>query len=511
MRMYTHIRFIIKCSLLTANWKWGWLMDIYKDFKFRDDETPKYVQVANFIKNLIDKREIRDGDKLPTIRELSKKLFVNNVTIVSAYNKLKAEGYAYQKVGSGSYAKRKEVASSFRREYSNTLKKLSMEDLTDVVDFTGETSKEVLFPINDLKHIINEVLERDGANALFSDNRNGYTNLIDRINKSFWDYKLNNEDLLIVSGAQQGIDIVSKGILNINDNIIVEKPTYVGALSVFKWRKVNLFEVPIEDDGINLDKFEKILQKNEIRCFYTMSYFQNPTGISYSLEKKKRILDLAEIYDFYIIEDDYLSELIYESSLEYIPFKWLDKNDRVIYIKSFSKIFLPGIRLGYLIAPTIFRETLQNSKHNTDITTSSLMQRALELYISDNKWKVNIKNLNDEYIKRYTHMKYLLDKEFENILTYKDPKGGLNFYLTLKQDFIINTKELFMRLRKKNVYITPGTMFFTSQNDGQDSFRVSFYQTDKQKIEKGMKILKDELISARVNNQHQVKIDSGGV
>lgn len=511
MRMYTHIRFIIKCSLLTANWKWGWLMDIYKDFKFRDDETPKYVQVANFIKNLIDKREIKEGDKLPTIRELSKKLFVNNVTIVSAYNKLKAEGYAYQKVGSGSYAKRKEVVSSFRREYSNTLKKLSMEDLTDVVDFTGETSKEVLFPINDLKHIINEVLERDGANALFSDNRNGYTNLIDRINKSFWDYKLNNEDLLIVSGAQQGIDIVSKGILNINDNIIVEKPTYVGALSVFKWRKVNLFEVPIEDDGINLDKFEKILQKNEIRCFYTMSYFQNPTGISYSLEKKKRILDLAEIYDFYIIEDDYLSELIYESSLEYIPFKWLDKNDRVIYIKSFSKIFLPGIRLGYLIAPTIFRETLQNSKHNTDITTSSLMQRALELYISDNKWKVNIKNLNDEYIKRYTHMKYLLDKEFENILTYKDPKGGLNFYLTLKQDFIINTKELFMRLRKKNVYITPGTMFFTSQNDGQDSFRVSFYQTDKQKIEKGMKILKDELISARVNNQHQVKIDSGGV
>ena len=479
-------------------------MDIYKDFKFKDDETPKYVQIANFIKDLIDKRKIKEGNKLETIRELSKKLGVNNVTIVSAYNKLKAEGYAYQKVGSGSYAKRKEVASNFRREYSNTLKKLSMEDLTDVVDFTGETSKEVLFPINDLKHIINEVLERDGANALLSDNRNGYTNLIDTINKAFWNYKLNNEDILIVSGAQQGIDIASKGILNINDNIIVEKPTYVGALSVFKWRKVNLFEVPIEDDGINLDKFEKILQKNEIRCFYTMSYFQNPTGISYSLEKKKRILDLAEIYDFYIIEDDYLSELIYENSLEYISFKSLDKNDRVIYIKSFSKIFLPGIRLGYLVAPTIFRETLQNSKHNTDITTSSLMQRALELYISDNKWKKNIKNLNDEYIKRYTHMKRLLDKEFKDILTYKDPKGGLNFYLTLKEEFMINTKELFVRLRQKNVYITPGTMFFTSQNDGQDSFRLAFYQTGKEKIEKGMKILKEELISAKVHNKHKL-------
>ena len=472
-------------------------MDIYKDFAFKDNDIPKYIQVANYIKSLIDKRKIKEGDKLPTIRELSKKLGVNNVTIVSAYNKLKSEGYAYQKVGSGSYAKRKEVASNFRKEYSNALKKISMGDLTDVIDFTGETTGEVLFPIDDLKGIINEVLERDGANALLSDNRNGYTNLIYTINKVFWNNKLNNEDIIIISGAQQGIDIASKGILNINDNIIVEKPTYVGALSVFKWRKVNLFEVPIDEDGINLNKFEKILQKNEIKCFYTMSYFQNPTGVSYSIEKKKRILDLAEIYDFYIIEDDYLSELIYENSLEYVPFKWLDKNDRVIYIKSFSKIFLPGIRLGYLVAPEVFSETLQNSKHNTDITTSSLMQRALELYISSNKWKENIKNLNDEYIKRYTHLKTILDSEFKDMLTYNDPKGGLNFYITLKDEFKINTKELFIKLKKRNVYITPGAMFFTSQNDGQDSFRIAFYQTDKEKIEKGMKILKEELILAK--------------
>ncbi|WP_017211368.1 PLP-dependent aminotransferase family protein [Clostridium beijerinckii] len=472
-------------------------MDIYKDFAFKDNDIPKYIQVANYIKSLIDKRKIKEGDKLPTIRELSKKLGVNNVTIVSAYNKLKSEGYAYQKVGSGSYAKRKEVASNFRKEYSNTLKKISMGDLTDVIDFTGETTGEVLFPIDDLKGIINEVLERDGANALLSDNRNGYSDLIYTINKVFWNNKLNNEDIIIISGAQQGIDIASKGILNINDNIIVEKPTYVGALSVFKWRKVNLFEVPIDEDGINLNKFEKILQKNEIKCFYTMSYFQNPTGVSYSIEKKKRILDLAEIYDFYIIEDDYLSELIYENSLEYVPFKWLDKNDRVIYIKSFSKIFLPGIRLGYLVAPEVFSETLQNSKHNTDITTSSLMQRALELYISSNKWKKNIKNLNDEYIKRYTHLKTILDSEFKDMLTYNDPKGGLNFYITLKDEFKINTKELFIKLKKKNIYITPGTMFFTSQNGGQDSFRIAFYQTDKGKIEKGMKILKEELILAK--------------
>ncbi|MBY7023739.1 MULTISPECIES: PLP-dependent aminotransferase family protein [Clostridium] len=474
----------------------GEYIKLYKDIEF-EEEIPKYLQISNFTKNLIEKKVIRDKEKLPTIRELAKVLEVNSVTIVNAYNKLKAEGYAYQKVGSGTYAKVKEYPNIFRREYSNTLKKLRIDELPNIVDFTGETNTEVLFPIKDLKGIIDKVLDRDGANALVSDNSYGYKNLISTINNVFWDNQLNEEDILIVSGAQQGIDIVSKGILNINDNVVVEKPTYGGALSVFKWKKANIFEVPIKEDGIDLDKFEKILQKNNIRCFYTMSYFQNPTGVSYSLEKKKRILELAEIYDFYIMEDDYLSELIYEKSIEYIPFKWLDRNERVIYIKSFSKIFLPGIRLGYLVAPEIFRESLQNSKFNTDITTSSLMQRALDLYIYESKWKENIKALNIEYSKRYNIMQKILDNDFGNLVSYIDPRGGLNFYLTLK-DSKINSKELFLRLRKKGVYITPGIMFFTSHNDGKNTFRIGFYQTDEDKIIKGLNILREELIKCHI-------------
>ena len=468
-------------------------MNLYNDFKF-NKEVPKYIQLAEYIKDLIDKRKIKDGDKLPTIRALAQKLNVNNVTIVSAYNKLKNEGYAYQKMGSGSYAKRKEVFSTFRKEYSNSLKKITSIDMQNIIDFTGETTTEVMFPIDELKEIINEVLERDGANALLSQNRSGYSELIYTINKVFWEGRLNNDDIIIISGAQQGIDIASKSILNINDNVIVEKPTYVGALSVFKWRKVNLFEVPIKEDGVDLKIFEKILQKNEIRCFYTMSYFQNPTGVSYSVEKKKRILELAEIYDFYIIEDDYLSELIYENSLEYIPFKWLDKNDRVIYIKSFSKIFFPGIRLGYLVAPEIFSEVLQNSKHNTDITTSSLMQRALDMYIANGNWRNNIIELNKEYSKRYGLVKRILDSDFNEIATYVDPKGGLNFYLILNNKKV-DTKILFRKLKQRGVYITPGNVFYMYPNEGQDSLRISFYQVNEEKIKKGMTMLREEILN----------------
>lgn len=470
-----------------------------KDFynvNFMDD-IPKYISIAEHIKKLIEAKDISDGEKLPTIREYSKFLGVNNVTIVSAYKKLVSDGFARQKVGSGTYAKRKEVYSTFNKYYSNTFKRLTAEEIKNSIDFAGETTKETIFPIEDFKTIINKILDRDGAEALISQSPLGYEKLRSSINKVFWDNKLDDDSILIISGAQQGIDIASKAILNINDNVIVERPTYGGALSVFKWRRANIFEVDMDDDGINIEAFEKILKKNKISCFYTMSYFQNPTGVSYNIEKKKRILELAEKYDFYIIEDDYLSELIYDETVEYMPFKWLDTNDRVIYIKSFSKIFLPGIRIGYIVAPYIFNESIRNSKFNTDIATSSLMQRALEMYISNGYWKKNIELLNKEYKKRYKLMADLIEKELGNEIVYNLPGGGLTFYLKIKSDNITSRK-LFIDLCKKGVYITPGVLFFRNIKDGEKTFRIGFSQTDEVKIAKGLKIIREELESCRM-------------
>lgn len=456
------------------------------------EEVPKYIQIASHLKKLIDNKLIKDGEKLPTIRELSNILNVNKVTIVNAYKKLKADGYAYQKVGSGTYAKRREVTSAFNREYSKIFKNLSSDDLDSIIDFTGETNSEIYFPIEDFKKVINKVLDRDGSNALIIKEPLGYENLRKTINKSFWSENIDLNNILIVSGAQQGIDIASKAIVNINDNVVVEKPTYGGAISVFKWRRANIFEVNLEDDGIDLNAFEEILKKNNISCFYTMSYFHNPTGISYSLEKKVKLLELANKYDFYIIEDDYLSELIYDENIKHEPLKSLDKYERVIYIKSFSKVFLPGIRLGYMITPSSFNETIQSSKINTDIATSSLMQRALELYISDGFWKKHIYFQRKLYKEKYLLMKELIDKELSNKVTYIEPKGGLYFYLEIK-DKNINSKELFYKLKKKNLFITPGKVLFKDPSNGDYFFRISFSQASKEKIEKGIALIKEEL------------------
>lgn len=468
-------------------------------FELIDEDVPKYIQIARNIKKLIDNNLVEDGEKLPTIRSLADFLKVNNVTIVNAYKRLQSEGYAIQKMGSGTYAKRKEVNKSFHREFSEVLKRLSQKEIKNYVDFAGETSSSKFFPVAVFKELLNKVLDRDGSDAFIYQEALGYEGLRKTISTSFWNSEIRNEAVLIVSGAQQGIDIISKSLLNVNDNIIIEKPTYSGAISVFKWRRVNIFDVTMEEDGVNIEEFENILKKNKIKFFYTMSYFQNPTSVTYSLSKKLKILQLAEKYDFYIVEDDYLSELIYSSNIEYVSFKGLDNTDRVIYIKSFSKIFLPGIRIGYVISPLKFEESLQNSKINTDISTSSLMQRALALYIQEGFWKDHINYLNSLYLKRYNFMVDSM-KQLNGMVTYYLPGGGLNFYLKIQKNYNISSVNLFYECLKNKVIIAPGVLFYKNPAEGNYFFRLSFAQTSEENIDLGLKIIKKIISSHRVVN-----------
>ncbi len=457
--------------------------------RFKDEEEAKYITIANHIRKLIDENKVMDGEKLPSIRALSAFLNVNSVTVVSAYKKLESEGYAMQRLGSGTYAKMKDSTRSIKKEYSSSFKRMPKELMERCIDFTGEALSTEFFPIANFKSVLNEVLDRDGAEALVIQEALGYEGLRETISSIFWNGKIESDDVLIVSGAQQGIDIISKALINSNDYVLVEKPTYSGALSVFKSRRANILDIPISKGGVDVEKLEKLLMKNNIRCFYVMSYFQNPSGMSYSLEAKKKILRLAEIYDFFIIEDDYLSELIFDSKIEYHTFKSLDKNDRVIYIKSFSKIFLPGIRLGYLVAPSKYKEPVENSKYNTDISTSSIMQRALELYINKGLWKDYINNLILAYKKRYISMENCINDKLKGKIEFIPPGGGLNFYLKISDSIKLDSAQLYRKAKSKGVLIAPGVLFYKNPEDGKKYFRISFSNTDEDQIKKGINIL----------------------
>ena len=467
-------------------------MDKYY-LQLKNKSISKYIQIALHIKELIEKGILNDGEKLPSIRELAALLTVNNITVINAYKKLENEGYTVMKIGSGSYVRKKDVIKSFKREYIDSFKKIKGSLIKDYIDFTGETTSSDFFPVISFKNILNEVLDRDGKDALIYQETLGFEGLRESIDTFFWKQSIGSDNILIVSGAQQGIDVVSKALINTNDGVIVEKPTYSGALNVFNLRRANIYEVPLEEDGIDTKELAKIVKKHKIKCFYTMSYFQNPTGITCSLEKKKEILNLAQIYDFYIIEDDYLSELIYDPSIKYNSYKSLDINDRVIYIKSFSKIFLPGIRIGYLISPIKFKENIQNSKFNSDISTSSLMQRALDLYINKGFWKEYIIRINNIYEKRYIYLLKQLKLILKDKVEYFKPGGGLHIYLKLSGEVNMDSIELFYRCLEEKILITPGVLFHKNQKDGNNFFRVGFSKTDENEILKGLNAINNIL------------------
>ena len=150
-----------------------------------------------------------------------------------------------------------------------------------------------------------------------------------------------------------------------------------------------------------------------------------------------------------------------------------------------------------MVSPKVLNESMRNSKFNTDIATSSLMQRALEMYIADGKWKDNISVLNREYKKRYKLMSKLIDSELKDMVTYNKPGGGLTFYLTLNKG-LCTSRQLFIRLRNRSVYITPGVLFFRNMKDGDRTFRISFSQTDEEKIIEGIRIIREELGLCRI-------------
>lgn len=453
----------------------------------KESEDPMYIQLYEEIKNLIENDSLKADEKLPPIRSLAKKLEVNNVTIVSAYRMLEQKNYVYSKVGSGTYVKGKK-ANKYNNEYISAVTMMEQGYVKidqKEINFSTSTPNPQLFPVKEFKEVLNEVLERDGGFAFGYQELQGYYPLRESYKQYLSERGIDvlTEEVNVISGAQQGIDIISKALINFNDTIVVESPTYSGALAAFKSRGANIIEIPILEDGIDTKELETILKTTDVKLVYVMTSFQNPTGISYSQDKKLQLLYLAQRYNCYILEDEYLSELRYYGESD-LPIKALDGSNRVIYLKSFSKIFMPGIRLGFLITPGKISNMVLSAKHNTDISTSSLMQRAFDLYLRKKKWVKHIEMMKNIYHDRYDITVGILKKNLD-FIQFKEPDGGIHIWG--KTD--IDSSILYAAAREKGVLITPGRIFYLDDRS-TNYFRISYAGVESEEIYKGLEILK---------------------
>jgi 2-aminoadipate transaminase len=455
----------------------------------KSSSKPMYLQVFEEIKKLIENGELKPGQKLPPIRKLAQHLEVNTVTVVSAYRQLENNGNAYSKGGSGTYVSVKE--EGFSKEELNAEK--------FKLDFATAWISPENFPVADFKIAIDKVLDKEKGKAFLYDDSEGFIPLRIEINKYLLEngIKSDYKNIQIVSGAQQGIDIIAKSLIDYEDCVVVENPTYMGAVSSFNSRGAKLLPVEINKDGIDLDKLQKVIKVNPVKLIYVMPSFHNPTGICYDEKVKQKLLDIAYQAGCYVVEDDYLSDIDFGNG-RVKTLKELDKNDIVIYIKSFSKIFMPGLRLGFMIIPKTLQDNISKAKYITDISTSGFIQRSFYEYFNMGAWKKQLIEIQKIYLAKYNLMIKLIDKYMSKELEFLVPNGGLNLWCRLPKK--LTSDLLYSEAKKVGINFVPGNLFFMDHKPSE-YFRLSFAAIEIGEMEEKFKEL-CEFFDTFINANH---------
>lgn len=454
-------------------------MDNFSDIILNHDSYEHlYDQLFKQLEEKIVKGQLTGHSKLPPIRKFAKLLNVNKSIIIKAYGLLEKKGLIYKKPGSGTF-----VSQIDTKTNRKTDKYIQFSD--KMINLASGTPSEELFPVSDFKESINYVLDRYKGHAFgYGDSKGNLSlrkTIIERLIPS--DINITEDQLQIVSGAQQGIDIVSKALLKPNDFIMIEMPTYTGALAIFESRGCQFIGVEI-NESIDLNDFEAKVKKHRPKLFFTMPNLHNPTGYTYTLNEKKKILSLAEKYNFFIVEDDYSSELIFSEN-DRKTLMSLDENDRVIYIKSLSKIFLPGLRLGYLIAPQSIEKLITNAKHTTDISTSGLMQKTFEYFVEQGMWIKQYNCIKEIVLEKFKITTEILDNYLPKGVIYHKPLGGVNFWLKFNKE--TNIELLIKHLETKNIIVAPGKLFYLNKSQS-NHIRISIASIEVDSLEENLKL-----------------------
>lgn len=463
---------------------------------------PLYVQLYEKIKLLIEDSKLKD-DKLPSIRKLSSDLGVNNVTIINAYKLLEQEGFVYSIKGSGTYIKKLPYSDEMLYVEDGDMD-LMLSGILPIskksINFASVSPTPDLFPIKEFKQALVEVLDRDGGLAFLYPEITGFGPLRQSISKFImenYNTKVNMDQILITSGGQQGLDIISKTMINQGDIIFVENPTYSGAFAAFKYRGAKIIGIPMLEDGIDMDMLKVYIKKYTPKFIYIMTNYQSPTTYSYSEEKKKEILNLAVEHNFYIIEDDFLTDLYFDNDIK-SPLISLDKMDMVIYIKSFSKIFMPGVRIGFVTLPNKLLKGIIKAKHSTDISSSGYLQRAFDLYLRKGYWRKHIDNIRNVYSEKYNIMIQELSILKKYGIDYTTPNGGLSLWLKIPPN--INALEFYNDCIENGLSLVPGKVFFIDEALNTNYIRLSFGAVNNDEIIQGIRIM-DNILSKPFKNK----------
>ena len=382
-----------------------------------------------------------------------------------------------------------------RMKFANRIDSLRASDIreilkitqrAEVISFAGGLPAPELFPVEEMKQISRLLMEESGRVALQYSTTEGYEPLRQkiaaRIGRKF-QTQASAEEVMITSGSQQALDFTGKLFLDAGDVVLCESPTYLAAISAFRAYQPEFIAVPTDDDGMIIEELERILATTDnVKLVYVIPDFQNPTGRTWSRERRRRFIETVSRYGVAVLEDNPYGELRFEG--EILPsIKSMDREGLVIGTGTFSKTFCPGMRIGWLVAAPPVIEKYVLIRQGADLCTSLRNQMEIDLFMERFDFEGNLVRLTELYRQRRNAMVAALEAMMPEGVSFTRPQGGLFLWVTLPER--IKAIELLKRCLEQNVAFVPGDSFFP--NGGvENTLRLNYSNMPEDRIREGV-------------------------
>ena len=505
----------------------------------RGSRVPVYRQIAGRLRQDIESGALPARARLPATRALAEELGVSRITVVTAYAELEDRGLVAAREGSGTYvaagaAEPGRAGPAAEPSWPRWQRELGpnppptpapVGPRTEppggpgsglplggpgpglppggpgsmlppggpgpgppgTLAFTGAGDPR-LYPVAALARTIREVLHSDGPAALeYGGDPAGHRPLRETIVEVLASQGLRTSaaQVLVTTGSQQGLALAAQVLLRPGDAVVVEEPTYNLALDLFRAGGQRIVPVPVDRAGMQVDRLEPLLRTHHPRLLYTVPHFQNPSGATLSGPRRTQLLALADRYDVPVVEDDYVGDLRYEGRSP-PALKALDTSGQVIYLGTFSKLLMPGVRVGYLVADGPVLDRLAEHKRVQDVMTAPLMQRVLHRYVTVGRYQAHLRRTTRHYRRRRDALMAALRDQLPQV-SAPTPAGGLFAWLTLPDG--VSARVLHEHARAAGVEVAPGGWFFADPAAGDRHLRLNFVVLTPDEIVEGVRRL----------------------
>ncbi|MCI5864284.1 MAG: PLP-dependent aminotransferase family protein [Cloacibacillus porcorum] len=361
-----------------------------------------------------------------------------------------------------------------------------------VISFAGGLPNPISFPEEALKESACRIIDNEGGKVFQYSTTEGHLPLrqfvADKYNKNFG-LNITPEDVLITTGSQQALDLIAKTLLNKGDRVIIEEPGYLGAIQAFCMFEPEFLPVTLEDDGLDLKKLEETLKKERVKFAYVVPNFQNPTGLTYSKERREAVCALFDRYDTVLVEDDPYGELRFKG--EKLPYIGAGKLPHSVLLGTFSKTVTPGMRLGFIITQDKeLMNHLVTAKQSSDLHTNIFSQYMIADYLAHNEYQKHVDKIIALYKGQAEAMLAAMKEYFPAHVKYTEPEGGMFIWVTLPEGQ--SALDLFHKAMEKKVAFVPGDPFYAGKTN-VNTFRLNYTNSTPETIREGIKRLAEVL------------------